>query len=358
MSLYVDIKKRYSGFTLDISFESETLPLGILGASGSGKSMTLKCIAGIVKPDDGRIAVDGHVLFDSKEKINLRPQERRVGYLFQNHALFPHLTVEKNIAEALQGPKSGKVKKIENLLSRFELDDLGHRYPAQLSGGQQQRVAVARVLASDPEVLLLDEPFSALDAYLKESLQMDMKKRLQDFEGYSVMVTHDRDEVYKLCPKLMLLEAGRVDRLDRTAEIFRQPGTVVAARLSGCKNISRAEQVNHNTVRALDWNLDLRVATEILEDLSYIGIRAHAFKPVYASKDNTEKLNWIAYDTVEEVDSPFERNILFRVKGSSDSEPIWWKLPKEELKQGRPEYLTVDSEDILLLSSGKGASNG
>ena len=235
-SLIVDIK-RYSGFTLDVSFEMEKMPLGILGASGGGKSMTLKCIAGIITPDEGRIEVDGRVLYDSKARINLRPQVRRVGSVAKPRAVSEY--DRRKISRKRSTDRTGKKgARIEQLLHRFELDGLGKRYPSQLSGGQQQRRR-SQVLASEPDVLLLDEPFSALDAYLKESLQLDMKNRLEDFDGYAVMVTHDREEVYKLCPSLMLLEHGQVDNFGLTADLFKRPGTV-AARLTGCKNLSRA----------------------------------------------------------------------------------------------------------------------
>lgn len=348
MSLIVDIKKRYSGFTLDVSFEMEKMPLGILGASGSGKSMTLKCIAGIITPDEGRIEVDGRVLYDSKARINLRPQVRRVGYLLQNHALFPNMTVEKNIAEALDEPNREKGARIEQLLHRFELDGLGKRYPSQLSGGQQQRVAVARVLASEPDVLLLDEPFSALDAYLKESLQLDMKNRLEDFDGYAVMVTHDREEVYKLCPSLMLLEHGQVDNFGLTADLFKQPGTVAAARLTGCKNLSRATKKDDLTVFAEDWNLTLKTADAVPDDLTHIGVRAHAFK----ATNEDSVINKVTFDIRSAIETPFEWNILIQPDKGQGAEPIWWMLTKESQVFEKPAYLTVAPEDVLLLTGG------
>lgn len=344
MSLFVDIKKSYPDFTLDVSFELREVPLGILGASGSGKSMTLKCIAGIVTPDEGKIVVDGRVLFDSQKKINLRPQLRRVGYLFQNHALFPTMTVEKNIAEALPGSRREKQARIDRLLTQFELDGLGKRYPAQLSGGQKQRVAVARVLASEPDVLLLDEPFSALDAYLKESLQLDMKRRLADFAGHAIMVTHDRDEAYKLCPRLLLLADGKVDQVASTETIFKLPKTLNAARLTGCKNLSRATKTGKNTIFAKDWKWELETADPVSDEMTHVGIRAHAFR----GTNEPFSGNGVPFKIHSAIETPFEWNVLFHAE--ADGEPLWWKLPKGNRKFEKPRYVAIAPEDVLLLT--------
>ena len=199
MAVSVDIEKKLHGFTLKVKLESDGSPMGILGASGSGKSMTLRCIAGIQTPDSGRIVVNDKVLFDSEKKINLKPQERKVGYLFQNYALFPTMTVEKNIACGYRGDKKQLKAKVADYIERYQLNGLEKRYPGQLSGGQQQRVALARILAYEPEALLLDEPFSAMDTYLREGLRLELSKVLADYDGVSVMVTHDRDEAFQLC---------------------------------------------------------------------------------------------------------------------------------------------------------------
>lgn len=231
LRLGVDIKKKLKEFSLDLEFQAGKGCLGILGPSGCGKSMTLKSIAGIVKPDSGRIAIQyaqgeaagGRVLYDSSLKVNQKPQVRRVGYLFQNYALFPNMTVEQNILTGLNslgsriaasrrsrtltsGQKDDKVKE---MIRCFRLEGLEKRYPGQLSGGQQQRVALARILAYEPEVLLLDEPFSAMDTYLREGLRLELSKVIKDYNGVTVMVTHDRDEAYQLCDNLLLLEIGR-----------------------------------------------------------------------------------------------------------------------------------------------------
>ena len=170
----------------------------LMGPSGCGKSMTLKSIAGIVTPDEGLISIqkgtEQRILFDKSQKVNIKPQKRRIGYLFQNYALFPNMTVQENIAAGLDGDV--KNPKVGEMIERFGLSGLEKQYPGQLSGGQQQRTALARILAYEPDALLLDEPFSAMDAYLKERLRLELKKTLSEYEGVSVMVTHDRDEAF------------------------------------------------------------------------------------------------------------------------------------------------------------------
>ncbi|MGX8693196.1 MAG: sulfate/molybdate ABC transporter ATP-binding protein, partial [Clostridia bacterium] len=196
MSLHVDIRKRLGSFTLDVSFTAENGVTSLLGASGCGKSMTLKCIAGIEKPDEGRIELDGRVLFDSETGVNLPPQKRRVGYLFQNYALFPNMTVAQNIFCGLNREKDRALKerRLREMLRMMQLEGLEERKPAQLSGGQQQRVALARILVNDPQILLLDEPFSALDGHLRDSLKVEMRDLLERFGREVLMVTHDRNE--------------------------------------------------------------------------------------------------------------------------------------------------------------------
>ena len=235
MAITVDIEKNFKGFHLKTAFSSSTSATGILGASGSGKSMTLRCIAGIETPDRGRIVINGRTVFDSEQKINLKPQERRIGYLFQNYALFPTMSVKDNIGCGYRGEKSEKEKRIEDFIGRYHLEGLENRFPSQLSGGQQQRVALARMMIGDPEAILLDEPFSALDGYLKDVLQKDMKEFLNQYQGDMLMVTHSRDEAFRFCNELMLLQEGRTLIFGDTRELFEQPGLVEAARLTGCK---------------------------------------------------------------------------------------------------------------------------
>ncbi len=347
MSLCVDIERIFRGFHLNVAFAQKDEILGLLGASGSGKSMTLKCIAGIETPNRGKIVLNGRTLFDSTAKINLKPQERRVGYLFQSYALFPNMTVADNIGCALTG-NPDKEEIIAKMIDRFQLSGLEKRYPAQISGGQQQRVALARSLAYEPEMLLLDEPFSALDAYLKEQLQEEFLELLADYSGDVIMVTHSRDEVYRICEQVMIVENGSIIMSGATKEIFNNPQTLSAAKITGCKNFSRALQVDKNRVKAVDWDLILTVSEPIPADLSHIGIRAHDFKPAA----NENGLNCFAIDILNQTESPFEINIIFSTnKDHSQRQRIWWQYSKENAPQQPYPYLSIAPEKILLLSS-------
>ena len=238
--LKVNIQKKLKEFDLDVDFELKQGCLGILGPSGCGKSMTLKFIAGIFNPDNGVVSLDSNeetVYFDSNKKINLKPQKRNVGYLFQNYALFPNMTVEENVAAGLS--KDDDINIVSEMIKRFHLEGLEKRYPRQLSGGQQQRVALARILAYNPDVILLDEPFSAMDTFLKEQLRIELVNLLRDFDGFSILVTHDRDEVFQFCDELLILDKGKIIAKGDTHELFENPGKVQVARLTGCKNISK-----------------------------------------------------------------------------------------------------------------------
>jgi len=189
MSLIVRIRKKLSHFTLDVDFETADHFTCLLGASGSGKSMLLKCIAGLEKPDEGYIELNGRVLFDSSKKIDVKPQERGVGYLFQNYALFPNMTVKENILVSRYRERNRPevIKRLHELISLLQLEGHEDKYPDRISGGQQQRTALARIMMSNPGILLLDEPFAALDANLREKLQMEMKDLLTEYGQQVIM---------------------------------------------------------------------------------------------------------------------------------------------------------------------------
>ena len=226
MALSVSIKKRLRTFTLDVNVQVErpSEVLGLLGASGCGKSMTLKCIAGIERPDSGRIVLGDRVLFDSAQRIDLPPQERRVGYLFQNYALFPNMTVLQNVmCGARGGSKAERRSCAERQIAAMRLQGLEGARPAELSGGQQQRCAMARILANDPEVILLDEPFSALDGYLRWQLELELSDTLRSFPGGTVFVSHNRDEVYRMCDTVCVLSDGRSERRPHQRLQEREP---------------------------------------------------------------------------------------------------------------------------------------
>lgn len=212
MSVEVNITKRLGNFILRQNFTSEGGVMGLLGPSGCGKTITLQCIAGIMKPDEGYIKVNGRTIFDSEKKINLSPQERKIGYLFQDYALFPHMNVEQNIHCGIQNNKLIKDKKnaVADMIGKLHLEGLEKLKPEQLSGGQKQRVAMARILVGKPELLLLDEPMSALDSFVKQQIIEELKQVLKEFGYPAILVTHNMEEVWELCENTVLMEAGQV----------------------------------------------------------------------------------------------------------------------------------------------------
>jgi len=347
MSLSVDIRKRYKNFSLEVAFETapgETLAL--LGASGSGKSVTLKCVAGLLTPDEGRIVLNGRVLFDSAARVNLRPQARHVGYLFQSYALFPNMTVRQNIEIARRAETGGGSgaggQTTDDLLRRMELTEQADQYPVQLSGGQQQRAALARIYAYEPELLLLDEPFSALDTYLRENMQAELMREMRGYAGDVVLVTHSRDEAYKIARRLVILDAGRPVACGETAALFQDPVTAQAARITGCKNISPIRKTGDTTFFAEAWGLELDAGREVLPAHTHAGIRAHDF----GLKGSMNSFPIVVEDVME---GPFDKNVLFRA-GDGGGGQLWWITDKgTDVREAAA--LSIAPEHILLLQS-------
>ena len=348
MAITVDIEKNFKCFHLKTAFSSSTSATGILGASGSGKSMTLRCIAGIEKPDRGKIVINGRTVFDSAQKINLKPQERRIGYLFQNYALFPTMSVRENIGCGYRGEKAEKEKRIEDFIERYHLEGLENRLPSQLSGGQQQRVALARMMIGDPEAILLDEPFSALDGYLKDVLQKDMKEFLNQYQGDMLMVTHSRDEAFRFCNELMLLQEGRTLTFGNTRQLFEQPRLVEAARLTGCKNSSRIKKLGDYQVFAVDWGVTLRTSHKVEDDMTHIAIRGHWMQPAQEAGENC-----VVFEAAEYVETTFEHQYLVKSPNMSEDSVLWWMRPKHDFQEkpidNLPQYLYLPPQHLMLL---------
>ena len=339
----VNIRKKLGSFCLDLRFEADGANLGVLGASGSGKSMMLKCIAGIVTPDEGKIVLNGRVLFDSDTGINVRPQKRRVGYLFQDYALFPTFTAYDNIAAGLSRISAGKKKEIvDGLISRFHLEGLEKHYPHQLSGGQQQRVALARIIACDPEAILLDEPFSALDSHLRYQMQMETGEILKSY-GTTIMVTHSMDEAYELCGEIALIDAGRMLIKKGTRQLFADPESRRAALLTGCKNIIDAKKAGEYQIEIPGWGVRFFSSQPVRDGLSAIGARAHDFDP----RDSRNRFPVLITKVIE---GPFDSNVHFRYMDQPDDSPdIVWLAPKEKGNTPYPREIGLAPGSIMLL---------
>lgn len=363
MKLQANIYKRIGDFTLDVRIESDAKRIGVLGASGSGKSMTLRSIAGIEDVDSGHIELDGNVFFDSENRINLKPQKRSVGYMFQNYALFPTMSVLKNVMAGLKGNSEENKSKAHDMLARFRMDAYESQIPGELSGGQQQRVALARIMVTEPELILLDEPFSALDAYLKDRMQLEMLEMLEDYEGQVMMVSHSRDELFRFSEELFVVSQGRILRHGVTKDVFSEPGSREVAGLTGCKNFSVAEKVDDHTIFAADWGINLKVKRTVPDDIAQIGYRAHYFEPIWGDRQD----NCIRFNLVRVDELPFERNYYIKPetndtsssgKGAvgvhADDNLICWFVQGEEQKKvaekGIPDWLMMNEDDILLLS--------
>ena len=352
--LFVDIEKRLSSFHLEVSFTADEQPLGLLGGSGAGKSMILRCLAGIETPSRGRIILNGRILFDSEEKINVPSRDRRIGFLVQNYALFPHMTVAQNIAFGLpKGLSAGSIRvQIEEQLLAMQLPGLGDRYPHQLSGGQQQRVALARALASQPEALLLDEPFSALDTHLRSQLEQQMTTTLTNYPGATLFVTHNMEEAYRVCPNLLVLEHGRAVQYDSKQEIFAHPATVSVAQLTGCKNFSRAVLQPSQQIEAVDWGCTLQVVEPIKQELSHVGIRAHQI--IFTNDSHQE--NTFPCWLVRSSETPHRMTLFLKLNSPANS-PDDYHLQAEVFKekwvnlkdQPFPWYVRLDPQRLLLM---------
>lgn len=304
--LKVDIRKKLSEYKLEASFEVSSAGFALLGSSGSGKSMTLKCIAGVETPDEGIITLGDKVLFDSSKKINVPSRKRKIGLLFQDYALFPNLTAFENIDLICRDKE-----RTRGLLRRFGIENAADLRPDKMSGGQCQRTALARMLASDPEVILFDEPFSALDNYMHTLIEREIMDLLDSFEGPSILVSHDRNEVFRLCNRIGVIDKGKLTEIQDKEDFFNSPLSAAAARLTGCKNITRLRSDGF----AEDWGIRLNIPSgRIPENIRYAGFRAHYF--IRAGKEEKGTPGVFEAEVVRVIDDTFSRVILFRQKGN------------------------------------------
>ena len=278
--LIADFTKHLHSFDLKVGFQAESEVLGILGPSGCGKSMTLKCIAGIEKPDSGYIELDGVVLFDSSNKINLSPQERRLGYLFQHYALFPTMTVEQNLISGVRPEEAENLRSnVQQVLQVMKLEGLEKKKPQFLSGGQRQRVALGRILLNKPKILMLDEPLSALDQYLKWQVQLELVELFERWQKTILLVTHNREEIYQLCDTVTVLTEGSNETKQSVADLFASPQSLSAGILAGCRNFSKIEIINptQGLFKAVDWGVTLQ-SPKLTPSSRYCGAYSHNFE--------------------------------------------------------------------------------
>ena len=341
--IYVDIEKKFGKFTLKTKFQFDNEIMGLLGASGSGKSLTLKCIAGIEKPDKGRIILNDRVLFDSEKKINISPKDRKIGYLFQDYALFPNMNVYENIKVGIrEGENFDKL--IMEKLEEMRISHLKDKKINEISGGEKQRVALARLLINKPEIILLDEPFSALDDYLKSKIELEVSEVLRNYKIPTILVSHSRAESYRLCNEICVMSNGKSEDLMNKKELFKNPKTFSSCLISGCKNFSKIEKISENRLRALDWNIELETSDTILEEHKILGIRAHLIE-LEKSDENS-----FAVEVERVVEDVFTYIILVRKKDAKNSIRI--EVDKHILKKVENRenlFITMRKEDLILM---------
>ena len=341
--IYVDIEKKFGKFTLKTKFQFDNEIMGLLGASGSGKSLTLKCIAGIEKPDKGRIILNDRVLFDSEKKINISPKDRKIGYLFQDYALFPNMNVYENIKVGIrEGENFDKL--IMEKLEEMRISHLKDKKINEISGGEKQRVALARLLINKPEIILLDEPFSALDDYLKSKIELEVSEVLRNYKIPTILVSHSRAEVYRLCNEICVMSNGKSEDLMNKKELFKNPKTFSSCLISGCKNFSKIEKISENRLRALDWNIELETSDTILEEHKILGIRAHLIE-LEKSDENS-----FAVEVERVVEDVFTYIIIVRKKDAKNSIRI--EVDKHILKKVENRenlFITMRKEDLILM---------
>jgi molybdate ABC transporter permease protein len=352
-TLEVEVERSLENFNLRVALSAGKGSVGLLGPSGSGKSMTLRMIAGVSQPDRGRIVLNGRVLFDSATGKNIPAAGRRVGLVFQDYALFPHLTVAENVGFGLvHFPKHDRAARMWKQLESMGIAELANRYPSQISGGQRQRVAIARCMAMEPDALLLDEPFAALDPHLRRRTEEQLRATLAGFSGPVVFVTHDMEEAFRFCSELQVLDNGRVIASGPRQELFEHPRTVAAAQLTGCKNISAARRLGANSIEVDAWGCRLRTAIEVPEAMTHVGFRSHQLVFQKAGGGENTFPCWL----VSTSEAPHEMTLYLRLH----IEPVPGEPPHLQAEvakdvwrtlsaQPQPWSITLDSGRLLLL---------
>jgi molybdate transport system ATP-binding protein len=363
MAIRAEIRKRVGGFSLEIAFETSRGTLGFLGASGSGKSMTLRCVAGIDRPDEGLIEIDGVTVFDSASGVDLPPRLRKAGLLFQGYALFPAMTVRENVEIALRsrlerGVARSRVDgRVDELLRAFALESLARLRPRSLSGGQQQRLALARMLASAPRAVMLDEPFSALDAHLRASVARELAAFIERAGVPSILVSHDRDELYRTCEEILVLDRGSVTARGPRERVFGDPGTLAAARLTGCENLAPAFRAGPRRVAVPRWGLTLETARPVPERFSHVGVRARSVRVARSG----EWVNVFPFSPDARAVAPGASVVSVSAMtppgvagGERDArDPLLWSIPSEGINTSalpRRLDLVIPPDAILFLS--------
>jgi molybdate transport system permease protein len=352
-TLEIDVEKSLENFKLAVQLRAGRGALGLLGASGAGKSMTLRIIAGVATPDKGRIVLGGRVLFDSASGENVPPARRRIGVVFQDYALFPHMTVAENVAFGLHELSAAdRMARVRLHLEKMHITELANRYPKEISGGQRQRVAIARCMAIEPGALLLDEPFAALDPHLRRQMEEQLRATLRGYNGVVIFVTHDMEEAFRFCTELLVLDSGRVIASGPKHALFEQPRSVVTARLTGCKNIVAAAQVDVTHIAVEAWACNLSLAAPHASAIRHVGYRSHHFRFQRSAAGENVFPCWL----LEISEAPHEMTLYLRLHHEpqpGDPPHLQADIPKEQWRalsiQPQPWKIQIDPARLLLL---------
>jgi len=352
-ALEMSAEKQLENFGLKVEFLADKGTVGLLGASGAGKSMTLRMIAGIVTPDGGRIVLNGRVLFDRTTGENVPAAQRKVGVVFQDYALFPHLTVAENVGFGLSRlARAERVMRVQSQLQRMQIAELADRYPSEISGGQRQRTAIARCLAIEPDALLFDEPFAALDPHLRRQMEEQLRETLAEYGGAVVFVTHDMEEAFRFCTDLLVLDGGRVIARGPKHQLFERPQTVVAARLTGCKNIVPARWIAADRIAVDGWECELQTALPVPEGLTHLGMRSHQVRFGPEARGENVFPCWL----VSSSEAPHEMTLYLRLHAPpqlGDKPHLQADVPKDLwrvlIAQPQPWSIQLAPERLLLL---------
>ena len=351
--LELSVHRTLENFDLQVGLCAGRGAVGLLGASGAGKSMTLRMISGVSTPDRGRIVLNGRILFDSALAVNVPAARRKIGVVFQDYALFPHLTVAENVGFGLRAlPEVERRARVERQLVLLQISELANFYPKEISGGQRQRVAIARCMAIEPDALLLDEPFAALDPHLRRQMEEQLRKTLASYNGVVVFVTHDMEEAFRFCKDLLVLDGGRVIASGPKHQLFERPETVAAARLTGCKNIAPARRLASDRIAVEAWDCELAAAQKLCSELTHVGFRSHQFKFQQPADDANTFPCWL----VDVSEAPHEMTLYLRLHASPQAgEPahVQADVPKDVWRvlsaQPQPWRVTFDPARLLLL---------
>jgi molybdate transport system ATP-binding protein len=366
VSIDARIRKSYPAtkdspaFVLDLHLQAGDSVTALLGPSGAGKTLTLNCIAGFAKPDEGRILVRDELYFDAATRVNVPPNHRKCGYIFQDHALFANMTVRENLRfaadSARRRAKVQRHRRIQELLEEFELAELDTRRPHELSGGQRQRAAIARALASDPQVLLLDEPTRGMDYRLRQSFYQYLRKAKAALVAPVLMVTHDAEECFELADTVFLIEAGKSQQSGGLTEVFRAPASVDVARSLGLFALLPAEIAaldpgrNTSRVRVLNHELDgPYLPAHFLGDRGWLCVRRNEMRLV--STNDRAAQNVIRLKPVGVAKSPRGMRVQFGGDLSEGFNVDLSEAEYEDLRGGRDFAVYVPPTAISFLSA-------